>query len=395
VDKVEAAAMPGSMRQRGENSWNLRVYAGRDAVTGRKISVERTVRGNKRDASKVLAAMVAEVDRRPVTSAGKGTVAELCREWLDFASPSFSPKTVETTRMYIEDPIVPLLGTLQVAKLTPSDLDRLYRQLLEVGRSRGPYAPATIRRVHGIIRRALTQGVRWGWITHNPAIDASPPRVPMKELKPPDPDQVVRVFRLAEEVDSELATFIMLAASSGARRGELLALRWHDLDLEQGRLSIERGIVRVDGDLIEQGTKTHQSRRISLDRGTVAELRAHEDRMAARARAAFTVITTESFVFSHSVDGSSPWHPDSTSRAFRNICQQAGVTGIRLHDLRHYVATRLLTAGVDVRTVAGRLGHRNPSTTLNVYSHFVPETDQEAADALGRIFESANSHTPL
>jgi Phage integrase, N-terminal SAM-like domain len=112
-------------------------------VTGRKISVERTVRGNKREASKVLAAMVAEVDRRPLTSVGKGTVAELCREWLDLATPSFSPKTVVTTRMYIEDPIVPLLGSLHVAKLTPSDLDPFYRQLLEVGRSRGPYAPAT------------------------------------------------------------------------------------------------------------------------------------------------------------------------------------------------------------------------------------------------------------
>jgi integrase len=111
--------------------------------------------------------------------------------------------------------------------------------------------------------------------------------------------------------------------------------------------------------------------------------------MAERARAASTLITSESFVFSHAIDGSSPWHPDSTSRAFRNICKQAGVTGIRLHDLRHYVATRLLAAGVDVRTVAGRLGHRNPSTTLNVYSHFVPETDQEAAETLGRIFEEA------
>ena len=383
--------MPGSMRQRAENSWNLRVYAGRDVVTGRKISVERTVRGNKREASKVLAAMVAEVDRRPVTSAGKGTVAELCREWLDFTRPSFSPKTVETTRMYIEDPIVPLLGSLQVAKLTPSDLDRFYRQLLEVGRSRVPYAPATIRRVHGIIRRALSQGVRWGWITHNPAIDASPPRVPLKELKPPDPDQVVRVFHLAQESDPELATFIMLAASSGARRGELLALRWSDFDLDRGRLSIERGIVRVGDDLIEQGTKTHQSRRISLDAGTVATLRAHEAHMIERAQAAASAITRQSFVFSHEVDGSSPWHPDSTSRAFRNICKQAGVAGIRLHDLRHYVATRLLAAGVDVRTVAGRLGHRNPSTTLNVYSHFVPETDQEAAETLGRIFENADN----
>ena len=194
--------------------------------------------------------------------------------------------------MYIEDPIVPLLGSLQVAKLTPSDLDRFYRQLLEVGRSRGPYAPATIRRVHGIIRRALTQGVRWGWITHNPAIDASPPRVPMKELKPPDPDQVVRLFHLAQESDPELATFIMLAASSGARRGELLALRWSDIDLDRGRLSIERGIVRVGDDLIEQGTKTHQSRRISLDAGTVAALRAHEEQMTERAQAAATVITS-------------------------------------------------------------------------------------------------------
>jgi integrase len=382
--------MAGSMRQRGENSWNLRVYAGRDPVTGRKISIERTVRGNKREASKVLAAMVAEADRRPVTAAGKSTVASLCREWLDHAAPSFSPKTVETTRMYIEDPIVPAIGSIPVAKLTPTDLDRFYRQLLEVGRSRGPYAPATIRRVHGIIRRALTQGVRWGWISHNPAIDASPPRVPIKELEPPDPAQVVQLFRFAQDSDPELATFIILAASSGARRGELLALRWRDIDLDGGRLSIERGIVRVDDRLIEQGTKTHQSRRISLDSTTVAALKAHKLRMTERARVASAAIGSESFVFSNAIDGSSPWHPDSTSRAFRRICQQAGVTRVRLHDLRHYVATRLLAAGVDVRTVAGRLGHRNPSTTLNVYSHFVPEADQDAADALGRIFDAAN-----
>jgi hypothetical protein len=99
--------MPGSMRQRGEKSWNLRVYAGRDPATGRKVSVERTVRGTKREASKVLAAMVAEVDSCPVVSAGKGTLVGLCREWLDFTTPSFSPKTVETTRMHIEDPIIP------------------------------------------------------------------------------------------------------------------------------------------------------------------------------------------------------------------------------------------------------------------------------------------------
>jgi integrase len=381
--------MPGSMRQRGEESWQLRVHAGRDSITGRKQYVERTFRGNKREASKALAALVTETDQLAPRATKEGTVGALLNEWLDHAAPSFSPKTVATCRGYIDNPIIPAIGSLSANKLTAAELDRFYRHLLEVGTSNGPYAPATIRRVHGIIRRALTQGVRWGWISHNPAIDASPPRVPLRELKPPTPDEVVRLFRLAQESDPDLATFVMLAASSGARRGELIALRWKDIDLERGTLSIERGVVIVNGELIEQGTKTHQSRRITLDATTRGNLALHRSRMEEAAESAETKINADSFVFSETLDGSAPWRPDSTTRAFRSLCQRAGVSRVRLHDLRHYVATRLLTAGVDVRTVAGRLGHRNPSTTLNVYSHFVPESDQEAADALGQVFGDA------
>ena len=293
----------------------------------------------------------------------------------------------------METAIIPGIGAIPVAKLTPADLDRFYRQLLEHGAGHGPYAPATIRRVHGIVRRALTQGVRWGWISHNPAVDASPPRVPVKELSPPTPEQLVRLFRLAEERDPALAAFIVLAASSGARRGELIALRWSDVDLDRGVLTIERGIVLADGDLIEQGTKTHQSRRVTLDADTVAALADHRERADDVAHSAGTAITKKSFVFSHEVDGSAPWRPDSTSRAFRILCGQAGISGVRLHDLRHYVATRLLASGIDVRTVAGRLGHRNPATTLNVYAHFVPEADEEAASALAGVFRKAREAT--
>ena len=381
--------MSGSMRQRGEESWQLRVHAGRDAITGRKRYVERTFRGNKREASKALAALVTETDQGASQPAKDGTVGALLNEWIDHAAPSFSPKTVATCRMYIDNPIVPAIGSLSASKLTAAELDRFYRHLLEFGAGNGPYAPATIRRVHGIIRRAMTQGVRWGWINHNPVIDASPPRVPLREMKPPSPDDVVRLFRFAQTSDPDLATFVMLAASSGARRGELIALRWKDVDLDRGTVSVERGVVLVQGRLIEQGTKTHQSRRISLDVTTQENLSLHRSRMEEVAELAGTAITSDSFVFSQTVDGGVPWRPDSTTRAFRSLCQRAGVTGMRLHDLRHYVATRLLTAGVDVRTVAGRLGHRNPSTTLNVYSHFVPESDQKAADALGQIFGDA------
>jgi integrase len=392
--------MPGSMRQRGEDSWQLRVHAGRDSITGRKRYVERTFRGNKRQASKALAALVTETEGLAPRSTKEGTVGALLNEWLEHAAPSFSPKTVATCRGYIDNPIIPAIGSISASKLTANELDRFYRHLLEVGASNGPYAPATIRRVHGIIRRAMTQGVRWGWISRNPAIDASPPRVPLHDIQPPSPNEVVRLFRLAQELDPDLATFIVLAASSGARRGELIALRWADVDFARGTLSIERGIVLVGGRLIEQGTKTHQSRRITLDAATIETLKLHRTRMEESAALVGATISSTSFMFSETVDGSIPWRPDSTTRAFRSLCKKAGVEGVRLHDLRHYVATRLLSAGIDVRTVAGRLGHRNPSTTLNVYSHFVPESDREAATALGDLFgkamesNEASTHPP-
>lgn len=381
--------MAGSLRQRSKDSWHLRAYAGRDALTGRKRYVEKTFRGTKRHASKELAKLVLEAERLAPRAAKDGTLELLLEEWLAHAATSWSPKTTAVVRGYVSDPIIPALGSLTVAKLTPADLDRFYRQLLTVGGKRGPYKPATVRRVHGILRRALSQGVRWGWLSHNPAIDASPPRVPLPVLKPPTPDEVVRLFLIAQEWSPELACFIVLAASAGARRGELVALRWRDVDLERGTVSVERGIVTVKGELIEQGTKTHQSRRVTLDAGTMTTLRKHKARAEANAAAAGAVITADSHVFSRAIDGSVPWRPDATTRDFRVLCDKAGVSGVRLHDLRHYVATRLLASGIDVRTVAGRLGHRNPATTLNVYSHFVPEADQEAANALGKLFGEA------
>jgi integrase len=319
----------------------------------------------------------------------KGTLEQLFEEWLALAAPSFSPQTVATTRGYLNLPILPALGRIHAAKLTSRDLDRFYRQLLEVGGPKGPYAPGTIRRIHGIIRRALAQGVRWGWITHNPALDASPPKVPHRSLTPPTPREVARLFKLAQATDPQLATFVMLAACTGARRGELLALRRGDIDLERCVLNIERGVVLAGGKLIEQGTKTHQARRVTIDTETSSTLRSHLQAQDAQATSIGTSMRRDAFVFSYAVDGSLPWRPDSTTRAFRVPCAEADIQGVRLHDLRHYVATRLLTAGIDARTVAGRLGHRNPSTTLDVYSHFVPESDQAASETMSLLFSSA------
>jgi integrase len=381
--------MAGSIRQRGKDSWQLRVHLGRDPITGRKRWLQRTFRGTKREADKALAALVRDAERLTPWAASGTTVETVLREWLEHATPSLSPRTVETSRMYIDRAIVPVLGSTPAARLTTLDIDRFYRQLLMVGIGNKPYSPATIRRVHGILRRALTQGVRWGWLPHNPAIEASPPRVPLRELRPPTPEELVRLYRTARERDPALATFILLAASTGARRGELIGLRWKDVDFARGVVSIERAIVLADRMLVEQGTKTRQSRRVTLDGETVKALAAHHGMMQAEARAAGARLAEKAFVFSGSPDGSEPWRPDATSRSFEFVCRRAHVSGVRLHDLRHYVATQLLASGVDVRTVAGRLGHRNPATTLNVYAHFVPEADGEAAHTLGALFLDA------
>lgn len=380
--------MAGSIRQRSERSWQLRVHGGRDPITGRKRYVERTFHGTKRQAERALAALVTETESFKPHSNKEATFGRLLNEWLEHAASGFSPRTVTVTRMYIDKTIIPSLGDVAVSKLGPADLDRFYRHLLTVGGPRVKYSPATIRRVHGIIRRALSQGVRWGWILHNPAIDASPPRVPHRRLAPPEPEAVVRLFKFAEESNPSLAVFVLLAASSGARR-ELIALRWENVDFERGTMMVERGMVLADGHMIEQNTKTHQSRRLSLDAGSVEILRGHR-RTAEEMAATFgTALHKGAFVFSDAVDGSTPWRPDSTTRAFRSLCDSADVEGVRLHDLRHYVATCGLAAGIDVRTVAGRLGHRNPSTTLNVYAHFLPEADKAAADVLGQLFDTA------
>lgn len=169
---------------------------------------------------------------------------------------------------YLDKPILPALGALQASRITTADLDRFYRDLLVPGGHGGPYAPATIRRIHGIVRRALTQGVRWGWLSHNPAVDASPPRVRARLLTPPSPEEVVRLLQFAEARDPDLGAFVWLAAATGAGRGEFVAMRRSDVDLTSATVTVERGIVIARRELVEQGTKTHQSRRVALDTST-------------------------------------------------------------------------------------------------------------------------------
>lgn len=377
--------MQGHVRQRGE-AWELRAYVGRDPVTGRKKYLTRTFRGGKRAANEALAKFVTEVGGG-AHAAQDATVADLIEQWLSLASPELSPTTARGYRWIVDTYVLPTLGKVPLARLRPAQLDTFYAHLRDKGGSRGrPLSPATVRQVHAIVRKALNQAVRWGWIATNPALQATPPRIRRTEVEPPEPADVLRLIEAADAEDPDLAVFLRTSVTTGARRGELCALRWGALDLNGRTVTIAHNLVEgAEGRLVEKDTKTHAVRRIALDTTTVEVLEAHRRRMQERARTCGSKIGEDAYVFTRSVDGSEPWVPNEVTKVFIALRNKLGLKNVRLHDLRHFAATRLLAAGVPVRTVSGRLGHANAATTLGVYAHFVEESDREAAEALGAV----------
>ncbi len=376
------------MRQRG-TAWELRVFLGLDPDTGKKRYATKTVRGSKREAQVALAEMVTQSSegRFALTTS---TVGELLEEWFARATGDFSPKTALETRGVLDRHLLPTFGAAPLRRLRPRDIDRYYGQL-RAGKAtaRRALAPATIRRIHGVLHVALEQGVKWGWLPINPASAASPPRVPVAEIKAPSPAELGKLFSRASEVAPEFATFVVVSAAIGARRSEVIALRWRDVDLSKGRIAISRAIVLGPAGPVEKDTKTHSSRAVSIDATTSRILDEHRGAMTKRAEACRMKLAKDAFLFSDAADQSASWHPNNVTRRFVSLRNECGLRTVRLHDLRHYVATMMLTSGVDVRTVAGRLGHRNASMTLNVYSHFLQESDRAAADTLGAIFDRA------
>ncbi len=381
--------MSGFLWQTSPGTWHVRIEAPRDPVTGRRRRVNKTVHGSRKDAQRVLNELAVEVDRGKYQGTAT-TFDRLVHQWLEVAKVDLSPTTLRGYQQRIERNILPALGKRPVKDITVRDLDRFYRALSD----QEGLSPGTVRVIHAIIRRAFRQGQMWGWVDANPAANATPPKMVRPDLAPPDVEQVGELLRVATQREPSFGHFLYLAATTGARRGEMCALRWRNVDLEKGELFIERSIAEVKGGLLEKSTKTHSSRRIALDPASLSALRAQRSLVEEWAAQTDMEVTEDSYVFTWEPDGAIPWTPDSVSRRFSDVRNAIGLTNVRLHDLRHFAATRMMAAGVPVRTVSGRLGHANPSTTLGVYAHFVQSSDREAANILGDIVGDAKRGGP-
>ena len=253
-----------------------------------------------------------------------------------------------------------------------------------------PYAASSVRSIHAILSGACSAAVRWGWISFNPMPSVRPPSKPRPHPRPPTSEQMARIVEAAWASSAEWGLYIWLSAVLGARRGEVVALQWEDIDLDAGVVRLDENYVRTADGMVLKDTKTHQMRRVSIDTPTVELLRQYREECSARLALLGLEVTARTWLFSATPDLSRPRDPASLTRRYGRLVAKLGIDTV-LKELRHYSATELLTAGVDLRTVAGRLGHGDGTTTLRHYAAWVGSADQAAATTIGARMPSRSA----
>jgi integrase len=356
------------------------VFVGTNPATGSPRQLSRTVRGGVRAAERELARFVTEAEAGDVPMGANQTLAEFLDAWLAFIEPQRSPTTMRGYRDKVRR-WKAALGSMRVRRLTAQDLDRTYARWLADGA-----APMTVRHCHRILAAALRQGQRWGLVTRCVTDLARPPAAAAKLAPDLDPAVWQAVVLDLKEREPVTAMAVLLAGVTGARRGELCGLRWSDVDKERRLLTIARSIQHgLDKTtLVVAPTKTGRDRRVALDARTLAlfaEYRAQAERWAAQAR---VTLAPDGYILTLDPTGCTPLKPDTITAGFARAARRVGAR-IRFHDLRHMSASLLIGAGTDVRTVAGRLGHADASTTLRIYAHAFEARDRQAAEVLGAL----------
>ncbi len=358
---------------------------GRDPATGRYRYTTTTVHGGRRQAQRAAAQLVNDASKGHIPLS-KETFGGLLARWLDhIEARGRAPKTlVENRRMATA--IAEELGDKDLQKVRGRDLDAYYDRLGRWGLS-----ATSVRRYHAVCSAALNQGVRWGLLEHSPAAQATPPSMERNEPEAPTPDEIKQLIERAQSKDPDLATLLFVAATTGCRRGELCGLQWSNVDLEGDLLLVRRSVSDLPGRVELRSTKTGHIRKMALDPATVAVLELQKERDAERCEAVGVRLVPDAFVWSPAPDCSDPLRAGGVTSRFIALRNELGLKHIRLHHLRHFAATVMLAGGVDVRTVAGRLGHSRPTLTLQTYAHVMGVTDRRAAEVVGGSISPAKT----
>ena len=372
--------MRGTIKQRSKGSWTIIQDVGRDPATGKRQQKWETVRGTKREAEKRLAELQHQLNTGEYVKTNNGALGDFLDRWLwDYVWPNLSPETAQVYDIICRKHLIPALGKLELPKVTPEVLQAYYSKALKEGRrdGKGGLSPRTVRHHHTTLHTALAHAVKWRLLARNPADAVDAPKYQKKEMRVFDQSGMGTFLEFIKE--SEYYPLFYTSLYTGVRRSELLALRWCDVDLDMGTISINRSLHQLaDNSFIFQAPKTAESRRlIALPPSAAIVLRKHKEIQTAQGLMLGVPIREESLVFAHH-DGS-PLLPHTITNVWKRLVKQSGFQGIRLHDARHTHATLMLSQGVHPKVVQERLGHANISMTLDTYSHVLPGIQEAAA----------------
>jgi len=362
--------LAGQLIRRGERTWLIRVYRGRDAK-GKREYVNRTVRGTKKEAERVLTKLLRDRDTGVLLEPSRESLAAYAPRWLSvWVKPRVRGRTFESYRWLLNKYVLPTLGARQLAQLSAADLQALYNSMTEAG-----YSSRTVRLTHTVVRSALAHAVKTHLIVRNPADLTEPPRQQRREMQALGPAEAGRFLEAAK--GDRWAALWMLLVTAGLRPGEALGLKWADLD--GAKLRIQR--VRLPNGGVEE-PKTARSRRVvTLPDLAVRALKEHKARQNAEKLAAGRDYEDAGFIFVGPLGR--PVETRSLVRHhFDRIVAAAGLPHLRLYDLRHTHATLLLAAGEHPKVVSERLGHSTVMLTLDTYSHVLPDMQTRAAEKL-------------
>jgi integrase len=365
----------GTIYKRADGRWCAGVTLG----GGKRRYFYAATRGAVQD--KLRAAKRAIDDGLPVSS-DRQKVGHFLTRWLtEVALPTVRPSTYTRYRQLLTGHVIPGVGHLPLAKLSPQDLNGLYAKLSQ------RLAPRTVGHVHRVLHRALRDALHWGLVARNVCDAVSPPKVARAEMQVLGADQARAL--IAAAASDPLEALYTLAILTGLRQGELLALKWRDFDADAGRLTVCRSVRWVTGQgSVEGEPKTKSGRRgVLLAPLAVAALRRHRAQQAEqRLRAVFW--DDLDLIFTNEIGR----HIEASNllrRSFRPLLELAGLPAVRFHDLRHTSATLLLSQGVHAKIVSEMLGHSNIAITMDLYSHVTPTMQADAAAKMEALFTVA------
>ena len=368
----------GNIRKRADGRWEGRYTAGYHPETGKRIIKNVLGKTQAECKAKLTKAMV-DCKSLDVSRADEYTVAAWLRTWFElYSKPHIRPSTMNYYHRNIEQHVIPAIGDILLNKLTTRDLQKLYNDLQSNGRLRKVQkkkkpglSNSTVRGIHMMLHNALDRAVKEKLILSNPTENCIIPKIEKQEMKILHPDHISAYLNAAERRNALPMFYLELV--SGLRKGELTALLWSDLDIQNRTISVSKQYVKnPNGELTLSRPKTETSvRKVSIPQEAIDLLIAEHDKHP-----------DNPYMFPSPITGEM-YYPDSIVNLHKKILKDAGLPHIRFHDLRHTFATLALQNGVDVKTVSSMLGHYDAGFTLRTYTHATRQKQDEAAQTMG------------